>query len=219
MTYGVMRGARNLLFGLSLGVGVAAAEPVTIAALGDSLTQGYGLPVEDGFVPQLEAWLKAQGADVEIINAGVSGDTTAGGLSRVAWTLTPDVDVMIVTLGGNDLLRGIDPAVSRANLDGILQAAQEAGVDVLLVGLDAPGNYGPAYEAAFEGMYPDLSATYGTAFYENFFAPLLAQQDQAAARRMFMQADGIHPSAAGVAIIVDGMGPVVMDLIATSSAE
>ena len=120
---------------------MAAAEPVTIAALGDSLTQGFGLVPEAGFVPQLEAWLKDAGADVALINAGVSGDTTAGGLSRVGWTLTPEVDAMIVALGGNDLLRGIDPAASRANLDGILAAAAEADVPVLLVGIESPQRF------------------------------------------------------------------------------
>ncbi|MEX0309274.1 MAG: GDSL-type esterase/lipase family protein, partial [Tateyamaria sp.] len=120
---------------LTLWAGLAAAEPVTIAALGDSLTQGYGLPIEQGFVPQLQAWLTQAGHDVQVINAGVSGDTTQGGLSRVAWTLTPDVDAMIVALGGNDLLRGIGPEVSRANLDGIVQAATEAGVEVLVIGM------------------------------------------------------------------------------------
>ncbi|SMX45483.1 Arylesterase precursor [Octadecabacter ascidiaceicola] len=196
-----------------LAVGAAQAETVTIAALGDSLTQGYGLPIEDGFVPQLEVWLQGQGADVEVINAGVSGDTTSGGLSRVAWTLTPDVDAMIVNLGGNDLLRGIDPAVSRANLDGILSAASEAGVEVLLVGLDAPSNYGPAYEVAFEGMYPELAEAHGAELYENFFAPLNAGDDINAARAQYMQADGIHPNADGVDQIVQGIGPAVLGLI------
>ncbi|MEO0381532.1 MAG: arylesterase, partial [Pseudomonadota bacterium] len=143
---------------------MAWSQEVTIAALGDSLTQGYGLAVQQGFVPQLEEWLQDQGRDVAVINAGVSGDTTAGGLSRVDWTLTPEVDALIVTLGGNDLLRGIDPGVSRANLEGILSAATGAGVEVLLVGMQAPGNYGPDYKAAFDGMYPDLSAAYGTLY-------------------------------------------------------
>lgn len=196
-----------------LAVGAVQAETVTIAALGDSLTQGYGLPVDDGFVPRLEAWLQAQGADVEVINAGVSGDTTAGGLSRVAWTLTPDVDAMIVNLGGNDLLRGIDPAVSRANLDGILRAAQDAGVEVLLVGLDAPSNYGPDYEAAFEGMYSDLAQVYGLELYADYFAPLNDGADLDAARALYMQGDGIHPNAVGVGEIVEGIGPAVLDLI------
>jgi len=196
-----------------LTVSAVQAETVTIAALGDSLTQGYGLPEEDGFVPQLEGWLQAQGADVEVINAGVSGDTTAGGLSRVAWTLTPDVDAMIVNLGGNDLLRGIDPAVSRANLDAILGAATGAGVEVLLVGLDAPSNYGQAYETAFEDMYPALAQAYEVDLYENFFAPLNAGSDLDAARALYMQADGIHPNAVGVKEIVEGIGPAVLSLI------
>ena len=97
-----------------------AGEDIVVAALGDSLVQGFGLVPEEGFVPQLQAWLNARDIDARLINAGVSGDTTAGGLSRVAWTLTPEVDAMIVALGGNDLLRGIDPASSRTNLDGIL---------------------------------------------------------------------------------------------------
>lgn len=190
------------------------AQPVVIAALGDSLTQGYGLPQEEGFVPQLESWLRGRGADVQILNAGVSGDTTAGGLSRAAWTLTPDVDAMIVTLGGNDLLRGIDPAVSRANLDGILQAAAQADVQVLLVGMQAPGNYGPEYKAAFDAMYSDLAAQYGTLYAPNFFEGMGPEGTDPAAVRDFMQADGIHPNADGVVQIVQGLGPDVLDLIA-----
>lgn len=193
--------------------GPAMADPVVIAALGDSLTQGYGLPQEDGFVPQLEIWLRDQGAEVQILNAGVSGDTTAGGLSRAAWTLTPDVDAMIVTLGGNDLLRGIDPAVSRANLDGILQAAAEADVQVLLVGMQAPGNYGPDYKASFDAMYPDLAAQYGTLYAPSFFEGMGAAGTDPAAVRGFMQADGIHPNAQGVGRIVEGLGPHVLELI------
>lgn len=135
----------NLLAAVLLTTTLAQAETVTVAALGDSLTQGYGLPQADGFVPQLQTWLADQGADVNVINAGVSGDTTAGGLSRVGWTLTPEVDAMIVALGGNDYLRGLDPAISRANLDGILAAGQQAGVEMLLVGLTVGGNYGQDY--------------------------------------------------------------------------
>lgn len=191
----------------------AWASEITIAALGDSLTQGYGLPQEQGFVPQLEAWLQDRGQTVTVINAGVSGDTTQGGLSRVAWTLTEDVDAMIVTLGGNDLLRGIDPAVSRANLDGILTAAADAGVQVLLVGMQAPGNYGPEYKDAFDAMYPELAAKHGTLYLDSFFAGLGGADVTPEAARPFMQADGIHPNAEGVARIVEGVGPYVMNLI------
>lgn len=196
-----------------MGAGAAEADTVTIAALGDSLTQGYGLAQEDGFVPQLEAWLRAQGADVEVINAGVSGDTTAGGLSRVAWTLTPDVDAMIVALGGNDLLRGIDPANSRANLDGILAAGEDAGVEMLLVGMEAPLNYGATFKAQFDGMYADLAEAYDVPLYGRFFDGLLEDGDMQAARARYMQADGIHPNPDGVARIVEAMGPSVLALI------
>jgi len=190
------------------------AETVTIAALGDSLTQGYGLPAELGFVPQLEAWLQDRGQDVVVINAGVSGDTTAGGLSRVDWTLTPDVDALIVTLGGNDLLRGIDPGVSRANLDGILRAADAAGVEVLLVGMQAPGNYGPEYKATFDSIYPDLAQTYGTLFAASFFEGFGGATADPSALGRFMQEDGIHPNAIGVERIVSGLGPYVLELVA-----
>ena len=122
--YGALRrGLKAAALSLSvlLAAGTAQAAEITVAALGDSLTHGYGLPPEQGFVPRLQAWLRDRGHEVTVINAGVSGDTTAGGLSRIAWTLTPEVDALIVALGGNDLLRGIDPAASRANLQAILE--------------------------------------------------------------------------------------------------
>lgn len=196
-----------------MGMAPVLAEPVTIAALGDSLTQGYGLPPEQGFVPQLEAWLKEQGADVKLINAGVSGDTTAGGLSRIDWTLTPDVEGLIVALGGNDLLRGIDPAVSRSNLDGILQVASARGLPVLLAGMDAPANYGSEYETAFDSMYTDLADIHDALIYPNFLEALTSRGDRQAVLADLMQPDGIHPNAAGVALIVEAMGPSVLELI------
>jgi len=196
---------------------MAQGRTITIAALGDSLTQGYGLPEQDGFVPQLEAWLQGHGADVRLINAGVSGDTTAGGLSRVAWTLTPDVDAMIVALGGNDFLRGIDPASSRANLRAILEAAQVQAVPVLLVGIEASGNYGPDYKADFNAMYPELAAEFGTGLYPSFFDGLLADGDMAAAREVYLQSDGIHPNAEGVALIVAALGPAVLELMGAAA--
>ncbi|MFT7510035.1 MAG: acyl-CoA thioesterase-1 [Sulfitobacter sp.] len=149
-----------------------------------------------------------------MVNAGVSGDTTAGGLSRVDWTLTDDVDVMIVALGGNDLLRAIPPEASRANLDGILKAAGARSVPVLLIGLQAPGNYGPEYKAAFDAMYPELAEAYGALHVENFLGALQTEADQGAALRDFMQSDGIHPNTAGVAKIVEAIGPEVKALIA-----
>lgn len=215
MGYGAARAARNLGLALlaAICLGPAAfAAPVTIAALGDSLTEGYGLPPDDGFVPQLQAWLRDHGADVTVMNAGVSGDTTAGGLSRLDWTLTPEVKALIVTLGGNDLLRGIDPAASRANLDAILAGATAKGLPVLLIGMPAPGNYGPDYKAQFDAIYPDLAQKYGTLYAESFFAPLGAGGDPAALAP-YLQADGIHPNRDGVAKIVAGLGPVVLQLV------
>jgi len=215
--YGARRGARKAALGIGAALalaGAAAAEETVIAALGDSLTQGYGLPPEDALVPQLDAWLAEQGHDVRLINAGVSGDTTAGGLSRVDWTLTPEVDGMIVALGGNDLLRGIAPEVARENLTGILEAAEAADVEVLLVGLDAPGNYGPAYKAAFDAIFPDLAAEFDTLLLESFLAPLTSEQSEGEAAARFMQSDGIHPNADGVARIVNALGPKVEALIA-----
>jgi len=206
-----------LIPGLFVWCGFAAtAEPVVIAALGDSLTQGYGLVEEEGFVPQLQRWLDAQGTEVQMINAGVSGDTTAGGAARVGWTLTPDVDAMIVALGGNDLLRGIDPAVSRANLRTILTAADAADVEVLLIGMQAPGNYGAEYKAAFDAIYPELAEEHGTGYADSFFAGLGVGDDPDAARP-FMQPDGIHPNAKGVTLIVEGLGPQVLDLAQRAS--
>ena len=189
----------------------AWAQQMTIAALGDSLTQGYGLPPQDGLVPQLQEWLQTQGQDVTELNAGVSGDTTAGGLSRIDWTLTPDVDALIVALGGNDLLRGIDPKSSRANLDGILARAQD--VPVLLVGMQAPGNFGPQFKADFDSMYPELAAEHDAILVESFFEGFGVEGQGIAAAGDLMQADGIHPNAQGVALIVEALGPRVMDLI------
>lgn len=194
--------------------GLAHAESVTIAALGDSLTAGYGLAQGDGFVPQLQGWLQAQGADVVVMNAGVSGDTTAGGLSRAAWTLTPDVDAMIVALGGNDFLRGLDPAASKANLDGILAAGQDAGVDMLLVGLSVGSNYGLDYKQEFEGMYRDLAVKYDVPLYPDFASGLRAASGMQEGMSEFLQPDGIHPNTEGVSVIVAAMGPAVLKLIA-----
>ncbi len=199
---------------LMIWAGLAQAEDVVIAALGDSLTQGYGLMQSDGFVPQLEAWLTANGGKFDLINAGVSGDTTAGGLSRVAWTLTPEVDGMIVALGGNDLLRGLSPEQARSNIEGILQAAQDAEVEVLLIGMEAPGNFGPDYKAQFDAIYPELAQEYGAVYLESFFAGLVDEGEAIApaALQEWFQADGIHPNSAGVRKIIEAVGPKVLEL-------
>ncbi|MCH2093981.1 MAG: arylesterase [Rhodobacteraceae bacterium] len=215
VTYGVVQVTSKTALALcSLWVSVASAEQVTVLALGDSLTQGYGLPLEQGFVPQLEGALRAAGHDVTVINGGVSGDTTAGGLARVAWSLTPDVDAMIVNLGGNDLLRGIAPEVARRNIRGILEVAAEQDVDVLLVGMQAPGNYGPDYKAAFEAIFPDLAEEFETGFVDSYFAGTLdAAGGRLAEAARYFQPDGIHPSAEGVRLNVAAMVPKVEALL------
>lgn len=204
------RGLRGKALAALLALAPAAglAETV-IAALGDSLTQGYGLRVEDGLVPQLQRWLVAQGLEVRLINAGVSGDTTAGGLSRVGWTLTEGPDGLIVALGGNDLLRGLAPDQSRANLTAIVEAAQAEGVPVLLIGISAPGNYGPAYKAEFDSIFPDLAQRAGVTLAPSIFA--VFDDMEIEDRRGLMQADGIHPSPQGVAVIVEALGPAVAE--------
>lgn len=201
--------------------GSAAAGEVVIAALGDSLTQGFGLPAEEGFVPQLQGWLDAHGADVRLINAGVSGDTTAGGAARVGWTLTPEVDGMIVALGGNDLLRGLDPGQAEQNLTAIMQTAEASAVEVLLIGMEAPGNYGADYKTQFDAIYPDLAEAYGSGYLPSFFEGL-RQGDSAlnpADLQAFFQGDGIHPNADGVARIVARIGPEVLTLIEQIEAD
>lgn len=218
MAYGAGRGLRNGLAVTLLTAGLAAAEPVTLVALGDSLTAGFGLADQSqGFVPVLEGWLKARGHEVVVQNAGVSGDTTAGGLARVGWALGPEAQGLIVTLGGNDLLRGIDPAASRANLEGILKEADARGLPVLLVAMKAPGNYGPEYKAAFDAMYGELAASHGALLAGDFFAGLRAagaDPGDPASLAAFMQADGLHPNPEGVRLIVEGLGPKVEELLA-----
>jgi acyl-CoA thioesterase-1 len=207
---------RNVTIGLlvlvSLFCGPAMAAKINLVALGDSLTAGYGLPAEQGFVPQMQAWLLAKGVDVSISNAGVSGDTTAGGLARLDWSLAPDTSALLVNLGGNDLLRGIDPRSSAANLDKILATARARNLPVLLVGLKALNNYGPDFKAQFDAIYPDLARKYAADLYPDFFAGLKSGADQTVALARYMQPDGIHPNAAGVALIVNDLGPHLIEL-------
>lgn len=219
LTYGGFGPLSKAAACLAFLVAPLPAWALDILALGDSLTQGYGLPAPDGLVPQLQGWLQEHGHDVTIVNGGVSGDTTAGGLSRVAWSLTPEIDAMIVTLGGNDMMRGIDPATARGNLDGILKEAQARDLPVLLVGMSAPGNFGPDYKTQFDAIYPELAAQYGTLLYEDFFSGLRDQQGDPAGLGKVMQPDGIHPSAEGVKRVVAALGPSVEALIAETESD
>ncbi len=216
MAYGAGGTVRNLAAAAGAVVLLAmpaVAQDVRVLALGDSLTAGYGLPEARGFVPVLEAWANANGASVEIVNAGVSGDTTAGGLARLDWALAEPVDAAIVALGGNDLLRGLDPATSRANLRGILERMEAEGLPVLLIGLQAPGNYGPQFQRAFDAMYVDLAAEFDALHEVSFLGPLTEELDIGTARARYLQNDGIHPNAEGVRVIVDAIGPRVLELV------
>ena len=184
----------------------AQADQMRILALGDSLTAGYGLPQGDGFTDQLEAALQEQGYDAVVLNAGVSGDTTAGGLARLDWALADAPDIVIVELGANDALRGIDPASSRANLAAILDELQARGVPALLAGMLAPRNLGADYVDAFDGMYGALAEEYDVPLYPFFLEGVAAEPD-------LNQPDGIHPNASGVAIIVEGILPDVTAML------
>ena len=220
MGYGVP-GRMRKLCGRILAVALLApltawAEPVKVVALGDSLVRGYGLQPDQGFVPQLQAWLAGQGLEAELVNAGVSGDTTSGGLARLDWALAADTGALIVELGANDILRAIAPDVARANLDAILAEAGTRDIPVLLVGIAVPPNYGPDYQAEFSAIYPELAGRYGTLLYPDFLRALTGRADQARTLADFFQPDGLHPNPDGVALIVEDIGPLVADLVALS---
>ena len=190
-----------------------AAAPVHILALGDSLTAGYGLPAREAFPAVLQAVLKAKGENVTVVNAGVSGDTSAGGRARIGWALggTTRPDAVIVELGANDGLRGLEPKEMRANLAAILDAIKAAGLPVLLVGMKAPRNLGPDYVREYEAVFPDLASKYDTLYYPFFL-------EGVALDPTLNQGDGMHPNEKGVARIVKGILPVVEKLIALARA-
>ncbi len=188
-------------------IALAQARPITIVALGDSLSAGYQLTAAQAFPVQLEAALKSRGHVVTVINAGVSGDTSAAGLDRLAWAVPPDADGVIVELGANDALRGLDPADVRLNLDKILTALAADKRDLLVAGMRAPGNMPKAYREAFDRIFPDLASKHGALLYP-FFLEKIALQPK------LNLADGIHPTAEGVALIVADILPKVEDLIA-----
>lgn len=196
-----------LLFAAESAVAQGAnAAPPLIVALGDSLTAGYGLPPEQAFPAVLERKLAAAGKAVRIQNAGVSGDTTAGGRARVGWALADKPQFVILELGANDALRGIDPRQTETNLDAILGELKGRGVKVLLTGMRAPPNLGREYAEAFDGIFPRLAAKHGVPLYPFFL-------DGVAAERELNQADGIHPNGRGVEIIAERIAPYVLRLI------
>lgn len=190
----------------------AAADAVRIVALGDSLTAGYGLDAEVSFPAVLEAELRARGHDVHVVNAGVSGDTTRGGLERLDWAVGDDTDAVIVELGANDALRGIEPGATRDNLDTILGRLVERDIPVLLAGMQAPPNLGDDYAETFNAIFPDLAERHGVLLYPFFL-------EGVAAERPLNQPDGMHPNEAGVREIVARMIEPVETLIAQARGE
>ncbi len=184
-----------------------AEAPVKIVALGDSLTAGLGLPQSEAFVPRLQAALGATGIAAEIANAGVSGDTASGALTRLDWSVPEGTEAVILEVGANDMLRGIKPQVTRAALDTILQHLTGRHIAVLLCGMRAAPNLGPDYVQSFETIYPELAAKYGVLLYPFFL-------DGVAADLGLLQPDGKHPNAAGVDMIVAHILPKVQELIA-----
>ena len=184
----------------------AAAAPTKIVAFGDSLTAGYGLEPSEAFPVRLAARLQKDGYAVTIENAGVSGDTTSGGLARLDWAIGGRPDLVLLELGANDALRGIDPKLTRANLDAMLVKLAREHIKVLLIGMKAPRNWGPDYDEAFDAIYPDLAEKYGVPLYPFFL-------DGVALDAKLNQGDGLHPNAAGVAVIVAKIAPVVERLI------
>lgn len=184
-----------------------AENPITIVAFGDSLTAGYQLGPDEGFAERLQAKLAARGQDVKIVNAGVSGDTTSGGLARLDWSVPADADGVILELGGNDALRGIDPATTEANLDRMLTQLSERAIPVLLAGMRAPPNMGADYEAQFNPIFQRLASRHDAIYYPFFL-------EGVAGEPAYGLGDGIHPNAAGVDVIVDKILPSVEKLIA-----
>ncbi len=183
-----------------------ANSGLTIVALGDSLTAGYMLKPDDAFPVQLQMALEAAGHKVQVLNAGVSGDTTADGLERLAWTLQPGADAVILELGANDALRGLDPKIPRRNLDKILAILAERKIPVLIAGMRAPGNWGTDYVTKFDAIYPELATQYGAALYPFFL-------DGVALNPALVLSDGLHPTGKGVAEIVKRILPDVEALL------
>jgi acyl-CoA thioesterase-1 len=197
----------GILLALAFIAPASAAQPIKILAFGTSLTQGYGLPPGTEFTVVMQQKLKAAGIDATIVNAGVSGDTSSDGLSRLDWSLADHPNAAIVEMGSNDALRGIDPALTEKNIAAMLGKFKAAHVPVLLLGMEAPRNLGPEYQKAFDPIYPKLAKDYGVLLY-----PFVL--DGVALNPKLNQADGMHPNPAGVKIIVDRMLPFVEKLVA-----
>jgi acyl-CoA thioesterase I len=192
--------------------GVKAAKPIKMVVLGDSLSAGLGLSVSAAFPQRLQKSLQSRGIEVDMINAGVSGDTSSGGRDRLDWSVPEGTEAVILELGANDALRGIDPKLTRSALSDILTRLKARGVAVLLCGMVAPPNYGSDYSARFNAIYPDLAKSFGVPLYPFFL-------EGVASDAKLNQADGIHPTAEGVDTIVRNILPAVEAFLGTISGQ
>jgi acyl-CoA thioesterase-1 len=199
----------SALFGASLSAAPAMAKTTEILAFGDSLTSGFGLPQDQAFPARLEAKLRADGLAVHVVNSGNAGDTTAAGLARLDWALAEKPDLVILEFGANDMLRGLDPATVRANLDAMITKIQASGAKLLLAGMLASPNFGEEYQRDFNRIYPELAQAHDVPLY-----PFLL--DGVALDPQFNQPDGLHPNERGVAIMVDNIAPYIARLIGGS---
>ena len=191
---------------------VASAKPLKMVVLGDSLSAGLGLPANAAFPAKLQKSLNTNGIAVDMINAGVSGDTASGGRDRLDWSIPEGTDAVILELGANDALRGTDPQLTRSALSDILTRLKARGIAVLLCGMMAPPNYGSDYSARFNAIYPELAKSFGVPLYPFFL-------DGVAADARLNQADGIHPTAEGVDIIVKNMLPTVQAFLGAVTGQ
>lgn len=198
----VIAGAATALVCAGPSRATSQTRPIRLVALGDSLTAGYGLPASAAFPAQLQAALVQRGRRVEIENAGVSGDTAQGGLDRLDWSIGDGVQGVILELGANDALRGLDPAETRRALEAIITRLKARGIPVLLAGMRAPPNMGPEFQARFDAIFPDLARAHDLVFYPFFL-------DGVAGERRLNLPDGIHPTAEGIGVIVARMLPTV----------
>jgi acyl-CoA thioesterase I len=213
--------AHLLVLGLALMAGgtasaqtpaIAPAKPIKMVVLGDSLSAGLGLPASAAFPERLQKALKSKGIDVDMINAGVSGDTTSGGRDRLDWSVPEGTEAVIVELGANDALRGVDPKVTRSALTEILTRLKARGVAVLLCGMYAPPNYGSDYSARFNAIYPELAKSFGVPLYPFFL-------EGVATEAKLNQADGLHPTAEGIDMIVQNILPTVQAFLGALSGQ
>lgn len=200
-----------VLMSLAFVAPARAQAPIKLAVLGDSLTAGYGLPLEAAFPARLQKALREKGFNVDVLNAGVSGDTTSGGRDRLDWSIPDGTEAVIVELGANDALRGLDPKVARGALEDIIKRLQARKISVMLAGMLAPRNYGPDYAAAFDVIYPDLAKAYDVPLYPFFL-------DGVASEARLNQPDGLHPTAEGIDIIVARILPSVEAFLTKVSA-